>query len=106
MGVPWVEVVDGAFVERDVAPGDEAGGVDHSQRPSLVGCGEPGAAAHVEHHTVSTEHDGDDVGVAGHTADRLDPQVDSTGDVDNRVVVDLVAQGFVVDDDDHLRPPR
>lgn len=59
---PPTDVVDGAVVERDIAPGHRTPAVQSAQCPTLCSAGEAGGSAEVEgarrldHHTVAHDH--------------------------------------------------
>ena len=64
-----------AMVERRCTVGNRAGGVERLECSPLVRSGEPPRSADVEGNPVTTEDDGDDLGLAGQPANGGDRQI-------------------------------
>jgi hypothetical protein len=99
---PVGDVVDVAVVEQGAAARNRAAGVHDAQCASLVCAGEALGPAEVLDGAVAVEHGGDDVGRACDTADGLDRELDTAGDVGSGVLVDAVEEGVEIDHDDEL----
>jgi hypothetical protein len=104
VGVPFVEVMDLAVVEGYVAVADAAGAVDRSEGASLVVGGESAAASHVERDAVAVQHDRDDVGVAGETAQGLDRQWGAVVEFAHRGLVEALRDRREVDQGEDFGP--
>ena len=95
--------MDPAGLEAHLAAGMATGSVHRPKGTALFAGGEASGSAVIEGNAVSAEHDGDDVGVAGESADRRHRQFGPISGLGDGGLVDAVHEGVVVDQHNDFR---
>ena len=103
--LPPRDVMDPARLEAHLAAGMTTRSVHRSKGTALFAGGEASGSAVIEGNAVPAEHDGDDLGVAGESADRRDRQLDPVSGLGNGGLMDALDEGVVVDQHDDFRDP-
>ena len=103
--LPPGDVMDPAGLEAHLAAGMTTGSVHRPKGTALFAGGEASGSAVIEGNAVSAEHDGDDLGVAGESADRRDRQFGPISGLGDGGLMDAVHEGLVVDQHDDFRDP-
>ena len=101
---PPCDVMRLAMFRPNRAPRHCTGGIHRSQRPTLRLVGQPHGSPKIYNHPIAVEHHRNDGRHTRHPPIRLDRQLGCTANINMRLLVHTVHQGFEIDYDGHLEP--